>query len=318
MTKGQTLKITRVGQDDRRRWILSLPGTAHMDFTSTANPADMEANIREMLGLASGIRVGAVAALHQAMRLDGVAEDALAKEPVLVCGHSQGGLIGVVLGSMDPTEAGVNVMGVLGSGAPARRIRMRPDVAMLAVAHDQDVVPSMDGSPDRAPDQRVRIGRKLVRPRKDPLYYAHSSATYTETVRQLERKVAVAPFGRVARTVRKLQDFLPTEGEPTRVTFYEVWQELVEPAESSRFDTFLKLDIDTSYEAVDYGSDYAPAPLFTLPEFDRASFNLPDIAFSKVSSLDLPKVELPRIDLAASRRQKSTKNDPEKRTPNDE
>ena len=90
---------------------------------------------------------------------------------------------------------------------------MRPDVVTVAVTHDQDVMPSLDGSPDRAPDRRVTVGRSLVRPRTRPLYYAHSSSTYTETVRLLERKVRVTPWGRLASAMAALQDFLPAPGE---------------------------------------------------------------------------------------------------------
>ncbi|MDC4232344.1 alpha/beta hydrolase [Actinomyces sp. B33] len=269
MTDGQPLKITRVGRGPRRRWLVSVPGTAHMDFPSNANPADMESNIREMLGMASGMRVGVIRALHRAMEIDGVDPRDRAREPVLICGHSQAGAIAVALASTPPEAAGVNVVGILAVGAPARRTRLRPDVTMVAVQHDQDVVPAMDGSPDRDPDQRVRIGRSLVRPRRDPLYYAHSSATYTETVRQLERKTAVAPWGRAAQAVTALQRMLPADGEETRVGVYEVWQDLLEPVARDRLDAFLSLDLSASYEPVDYESDYRPAPLIDLSRPDR-------------------------------------------------
>ncbi|WP_165217034.1 alpha/beta hydrolase [Schaalia sp. ZJ1691] len=261
MTMGQTVKISRVGSRGTRRWIASIPGTSHLEFTSNANPADMESNIREVLGLPSAIRLGVIAALHEAMRLDGIDEDEWAREPVLLCGHSQAGLLAVSLASLPPEQAGVNVEAVLTVGAPARRFRTRPDVTVLAVAHDQDVIPAMDGSPDRTPDQRVTIGRRLVRPRTNPLYYAHSSATYTETVRQLERKVSVVPWGRVGRAVAALQDFLPQEHEDSRVFYFEIWQDVREGVPMDPWEAFMRATRENAVEPVSYPYDFSPTPL---------------------------------------------------------
>ncbi|WP_175578453.1 alpha/beta hydrolase [Actinomyces culturomici] len=265
MTAGTTVKITRVGEGAARRWLVSLPGTAHMDFETDENPADMESNIREMIGLESAMRVGVVAAIHDAMARDGVAKEDFAKEPVLMCGHSQGGIVAVALASMPPEKAGVDVQAILAEGAPARRIRIRPDVEMVSVAHDQDVIPSMDGTPARSPDRRVVVGRSLVRPKKSPLYYAHSSATYTETVRHLERKVRVAPWGRLASAVAALTDYLPQADEETRVLFYEVWQEVLEPTRRDTFDAFVALDRADDFQPVEYASAWSPAPLIDRP-----------------------------------------------------
>ena len=272
MSAGHTLKITRVGEGEARRWLLSLPGTAHTDFHSTENPADFESNIREMLGLESAMRVGVVKALHDAMSLDGVDPADYSKEPVMICGHSQGGMVAVALASLPPLKAGVKVEAILATGAPARRIRIRGGVTMVSVQHDQDVIPSMDGTPARAPDQRVHVGRSLVRPKKSPLYYAHSSATYTETVRHLERKVCVNPWGRLASSVAALTDYLPQFDEETRVFFYEVWQELLEPSRTDTGDAFVALDRAEGFEPVDYHVDWSPTPLIALPEFSMAAF----------------------------------------------
>lgn len=272
MTAGCTMKITRVGEGGARRWLVSLPGTAHMDFESDENPADMESNVREMIGLESAMRVGAVKAIHDAMARDGVAPEDFAKEPVLICGHSQGGAVAVALAAMPPERAGIDVQGVLATGAPARRLRLRKDVVMVSVAHDQDIVPAMDGTPARVPDQRVVVGRDLVRPKKSPLYYAHSSATYTETVRHLERKVLVAPWGRLAQAVATLQDYLPQPGEETRVLFYEAWQEVLEPMRRDARDAFVALDRAEDFSPVEYVSAWSPAPLIDFPESPAKRF----------------------------------------------
>lgn len=276
MAHGQAVKITCVGEGAARRWLASVPGTDHMTPDSTANPADLETNIREVLNVPSAMRVGLVEALHDAMAAAGVPRAQWSSERVLICGHSQGGMVATALASADPDQVGVRVVGVLTLGTPSRRLRLRPDATMLAVAHDQDVVPSTDGTPQRAPDQRVTVGRRLVRPRQGPLYYAHASSTYTETVHQVERKVDVAPWGRAAETVEALRAFLPGPGERTRVSIYDIWQELIEPGRESRWDIYASID-RPDWEPVEYEEDWAPNPLIELPPMPGLT-ELPDLS----------------------------------------
>lgn len=228
-TYGQSIKITRVGQGDQRRWLISIPGTNHFDAKSTPNPADMETNIRETLGLPSSMRLGIIQALHQAMSEDGLEPSQYATEPVLIAGHSQGGLIAVNLGSACPEDIGVNVNGILGLGSPGRRARLRSDVVMVDLAHDQDVIPATDGTAAHPRDHRVMVGQSLAEPRIQPLYYAHSSSTYTQTVGRLERRCAVTRWDRVGQAIHTLHDMLPHDDEPTRVRIYDIWQEIDDP-----------------------------------------------------------------------------------------
>ncbi|MDO5033892.1 MAG: alpha/beta fold hydrolase [Actinomycetaceae bacterium] len=222
---GQPVKITRVGEGQVRRWLISLPGTDHMDPISTMNPADAETNTREVLGLSSAMQKGVVAALHHAMESEGVSPRNMVREPVIIMGHSQGGMVALSLAERHPRE--VNVRGVVTLGTPGRRLRVSRDVAALAVEHDQDVVPSMDGRPRRRTDDRVVVGRHLIRPRTGPLFYAHSSSTYTETVQLMERHARVAPNSKIGRTVARIRPYLPAEGESSSVYVYEVRQDLL-------------------------------------------------------------------------------------------
>ncbi|WP_175957348.1 alpha/beta hydrolase [Schaalia sp. Marseille-Q2122] len=260
---GQTLKITRVGEGEKRRWLISMPGTESVDPISNANPADTEANIREVLNLPSSMRGGLLKALHDAMARDGIAPEDVVREPVMICGHSQGGMVGTALATAPPETLGINVKALLTLGTPSRRLRIRDDVTMIAVAHDQDIVPSIDGTSARVPDHRVSVGRRLVRPRKGPLYYAHASVTYTETVHHMERKVAIAPWGRLPEAVARLREFLPSEDEPTRVFFYEVWQDVLEPTHEHTWCTVVSLE-DSQWQPVEHRIEWEPSPLMPL------------------------------------------------------
>lgn len=251
---GACIKVTRVGHGKERRWLVSLPGTDHGEVRSQANPADYEANIQEELNIASAVRIGTVDVIHQAMRLEGIPRDQRVSEKVLICGHSQGGIIAVALASTDPKDLGFTVSGVVTLGAPARRWAIRPGVEMLAIEHDQDIVPSLDGTPRKEPDRRVILRRRLVRPRRGPLFYAHSSSTYTETLRRVERQEDIVAWGHAGRTVSALQEYLPRDGEPTRVTHHYIWQDLTEPTERGTWEEFLGIE-RPHWDPVTFGSE---------------------------------------------------------------
>lgn len=233
--EGQPVKITRVGEGQRRRWLISLPGTDHMDPNSTRNPADPETNTREVLGLDSAMRQGVVAALRHAMASEGVSERDMPCEPVVVMGHSQGGMVALSLADRYPRE--VNVRAVITLGTPGRRLRVSRDVAALAVEHDQDVVPSMDGRPRRGTNDRVVVGRHLIRPRTGALFYAHSSSTYTETIGLIERRARISPESRIGRVFARIEPYMAREGEPASVYIYEVVQELLDGTAPRLLDT---------------------------------------------------------------------------------
>lgn len=256
---GQSIKITRVGSGAQRRWIVSLPGTDHANPESTPNVADLESNFREELNLPSSMRLGVIHLINQAMLRDGIPRDKRAAEKVLLVGHSQGGMVAIALAATDPSKLGFSVEGVITLGSPARRIRVRAGVPVLAVEHDQDIVPSLDGTPRREADGRAVYRRKLVRPRTNPLFYAHASSTYTETVRQAEKRHGVAPWGKIGRTISELSKFLPADGEPTRVMHGYVWQDILTPLKRKTWDQYLSIG-RTDWEPVTFGVEIEAAP----------------------------------------------------------
>lgn len=262
---GQAIKVTRVGEGENRRWLVSLPGTDHSDFESEPNPADIESNLREELNLPSAMRRGTIQVIKSAMLADGLSPEEMVSERVLICGHSQGGMVAVGLASSPPEEVGFTVDRVLTMGSPTRRLRLRSDAQLLAIEHVQDIVPSLDGTPRRQVDQRVVVDRELNKPRQGPLFYAHSSSTYTETLRQLEREAAVVRWGRTGDVIEMLRDYLPKDDEPWRVTHHYVWQDLLEPQKSSAWTTYLEMDVTEHWNPVTFEGEIEPGEL-RIPE----------------------------------------------------
>ena len=251
---GQGIKITSVGKGPERRWLVSIPGTDHPDPASTPNVADIEANMREELNIPSAMRLGVVRAIHEAMNREGVPASEHLLEQVLLCGHSQGGIIAAALAAAEPQEVGFNVSGVITMGTPSRRFRIRDDVTMVALEHEQDAVPAMDGTPRKEVDHRVVVQRPLTKPRVGSLYYAHSSSTYTDTLRLLERRVSVAGWGKTVQVVQRLQEFLPRPGEPTRVFHHYIWQDVLPSQTSTAWNEFLEFNRH-HWEPVTYGDE---------------------------------------------------------------
>lgn len=166
--------------DGRRTWVVAVPGT--QDFrVGERNPLAMESNFRLMAR-----RQNATATLvEQAMRKAGVAPG----EPVLLAGHSQGGM-GVMAVAADPAlRRRFAITSVLTVGAPVGQQPLPAQVQALHVEHLHDYVPAADGrrNPDaanrttavvdlsRSPSAEVRAA--ALRPAQ-----AHSAAQYASTV----------------------------------------------------------------------------------------------------------------------------------------
>lgn len=236
---GMIVKIMKVGTGRERRWVVVVPGTDHFGLQTTANPADTESNVREMLGLRSAARMGVERAIVAAFDEAGIPPSRRKAEKILVVGHSQGGLTAHALAA-DPRSQ-IRVTHVLTVGSPSRSIPIRECVWSVSVEHVQDMIPWMDGVTESRIDDRVLLRRKLEKPKTGPLYYAHDTGTYLETVKLIEmdarRQITEAargghPLDHISREVLELLTMLPMPAEETHVTYYEIAQEVVDnPAE---------------------------------------------------------------------------------------
>ncbi|OKL46761.1 hypothetical protein BSR28_04775 [Boudabousia liubingyangii] len=231
---GMVVKVVKVGEGARRRWIVIVPGTDHMAPITMANPADTESNVREMLGLRSAARAGVEHAMIKAFNEAGIRPEERQAERVLMIGHSQGGVTAHAMAA-DPSCA-INVTHVLTIGSPSRSIKLPEDVWNVSLEHTQDMIPWMDGVPTEFIDDRIRVIRELEKPQSNPLYYAHSTGTYLETVKILEartrQKITDAarggqPLDRTGRAVLELMTMLPEPEEPVTTILYEVAQHVL-------------------------------------------------------------------------------------------
>jgi hypothetical protein len=142
MADGSVEVQTLVGADGAVRHVVYLPGTDDMNpFSRDGQVRDMQENIRLMAGEPTAYGDGVLAAMAQAGVRPG--------EPVLLVGHSQGGMEAVALAAHGTPYT---VTDVVTFGSPTGQIgHYPPGVQVLSLEHVGDLVPELDGTP-AAPD----------------------------------------------------------------------------------------------------------------------------------------------------------------------
>jgi len=156
------VQISEVRQaDGTSSWIVQVPGTQPWEPVRGGNPVDLTTNLRLMAGepthLGDQVRAAMVAA--------GIG----LRDPVLLAGHSQGGITAASLAADPAFRDRYDVRAVVTGGSPIARFDIPGSVAVLALEHDQDAVPMLEGreNPDRP--SWITVERDLARaPVGDP------------------------------------------------------------------------------------------------------------------------------------------------------
>ena len=117
-------------------YIVSIPGTTRWYPDGAANPTDLTGNLE----LAGGNMSTAAEAVRLAMEKAGIPPGA----PVMLSGHSQGGMIAVALASDSAFTAQFNVTNVVTFGSPVDSAPIPASIDVLALQHEGDPVPRVD------------------------------------------------------------------------------------------------------------------------------------------------------------------------------
>jgi hypothetical protein len=134
-------------------WIVEVPGTQDWSPASPRQPSDATANLAAIAGLPSSLYPAIERALRLSMRKQGVTPGS---EPVLVAGHSQGGIVATRLAQDPKFRRTFHVTHVVTAGSPVSRIPLPAGVTSLDLAHRADPVPRLDTQD--APDAMNRYG----------------------------------------------------------------------------------------------------------------------------------------------------------------
>lgn len=178
------IHVERVDSAAGRHWVVSVPGTGNWSPVAGRTPFDLTGDVRLM----AGERTAGMAGVLEAMRAVGVRKG----EPVLLVGHSQGGLIAAAVAADPLARREFTVTHVLTSGAPIASVPVPDEVQVLSIEHSDDLVPRLEGSANRdrpnwitvtAPAPTADVPRAE---RTEPLL-AHRRDLYRSTGERVDR-----------------------------------------------------------------------------------------------------------------------------------
>lgn len=173
------VRVDRVqGADGEVSWVVHVPGTREWDTDGRGSPMDMTTNLEHVAGRPTAVGAGVRAAMARA----GVGPG----QPVLVVGHSQGGMTALELAAPGGSGRAAVASHVVTAGSPVAGRPVADGVRVLALEHRDDLVPGLDGRshPDTRRTVTVRT-TSPVGPWRSDAVPAHSSAAYVRTARAL-------------------------------------------------------------------------------------------------------------------------------------
>ncbi len=166
------VRITRIDNGTGTpSYVVAVPGTER--WWPDAGPVgrDLSANLQLM----AGNPTAAAESVRRAMDAAGIPDGA----PVLLVGHSQGGIIAGTLASDPAFAERYGQVSLVTFGAPIDHLHLDPSVQALALQHRFDVVPRLDlggldtsgafGDPGARDDGDPRQSRQHLGPGRQPL-----------------------------------------------------------------------------------------------------------------------------------------------------
>jgi hypothetical protein len=142
------VRVVEMPQEHGSTWVVEISGTQVWNPKAGDNPYDATTDVLEMAGGSTVLAQGVEAALRAAQAQSG--HDASA-DPVLLAGHSLGGIVSAGLASSPEFTRRHRVTHVVTMGSPVARMPVPSDIQVLSMEHSQDPVPRLEGhsNPDR-------------------------------------------------------------------------------------------------------------------------------------------------------------------------
>jgi hypothetical protein len=166
------VRLERItGPGGRRAWLVEIPGIESWSARPGPDPLDLTGAVH----LLAGEQTAAAGAVVAAMRVAGVRSG----EPVMLAGHSEGGMVAAALTANPSVRAAFDITHVVAFGAPISAVRVPPGVQVLSVQHTDDLVPRLDGAADPDRPEWVTVSRQWGRG-QDP-FAAHRAGAYAVT-----------------------------------------------------------------------------------------------------------------------------------------
>lgn len=210
-----TLAVERVEHaDGPDSWVVLVPGTQRP--WPPDHPFDAVTDVDLMAQEAADVTV----AVTEAMERAGVGPD----EPVVLVGHSLGGIAATTLAASGSFRARYRVGGVVTAGAPTATFATPRGVPVLHLENDEELVSNLDGrsTPENpATVDRVTVGRPLAASpsaadgaASGSVAGAHAMATHLRTLTAARGSGSVP----VERVLGRIEPLL--QGERSTTRFY--------------------------------------------------------------------------------------------------
>ena len=198
------IRVIEVPQARGSAWIVEISGTQVWDPRAGKNPFDVTTDVRSMAQDATVLADGVRQALEQAQGSstaaggaeveagrgtapdsDVVPDRGVARtrepEPLMLVGHSLGGIAAAGLASSPRFTQAHPVTQVVTMGSPVGRLPVPVGTEVLSLEHEQDAVPRLDGQPNPDRATWVTVSRDLGDSGVDRASQAHDSQLYVDT-----------------------------------------------------------------------------------------------------------------------------------------
>jgi pimeloyl-ACP methyl ester carboxylesterase len=209
------VRIDTITESGQRRFIVYIAGTRDFGLHPSSEPWDMTSN---MQALSQGAASDSERAVRAAMTQAGID----ASSPVVLVGHSQGGLIASRLAA----SGDFAVTDFIVAGAPSHQVAIPERIRVTAFEHVDDVVPALSGPALAATAATVFVrGPAPTQPAPSALP-AHDLKAYVQTAQALDR--SVDPLARARQAAAD-----PGQNARCSTNSYTAWRQL-EVTTSSR------------------------------------------------------------------------------------
>lgn len=142
---------------------------------------------------------------------------------VLLTGHSQGGIIAGNIAANEDFNSRYNVRGVMSAGSPLGTIPIPPDVQVLNVATEGDVVPQLD-----LWSQQPNVTEVKLAPHPESMGNAHSITAYHQKMQDIAgggSQPWVQDTSGIDRWNEQMRDFYTGPGETSQTYSVEIGRE---------------------------------------------------------------------------------------------
>jgi pimeloyl-ACP methyl ester carboxylesterase len=202
-----TVTVQRLDHaDGTRSWVVAIPGTQTW-LPGSDNTLDGESDLQVLAGAADSATAGVLGAMAAA----GIPDD----EPVVLVGHSLGGMVAMSVAAVAAGAGAYRVGAVVTAGSPTVARAVPAAVPVIRLEHDEDAIPQLDGEPTRVAGNVTRVGRAM-----GDTVYAHGIEEYRTTARLLDEAAATAPGS--APAVEKVTAVLGGQGTAATTTQYRM------------------------------------------------------------------------------------------------